>query len=49
VISVHVLPIVLGTGERLLENVGDPSLEPVKVIASPAVTHIKYCVAASRG
>jgi hypothetical protein len=28
----------------LLENVGDPSLEPVEVIASPAVTHIRYQV-----
>ena len=41
----HIVPIVLGAGERLLENVGDPTLEPVKVIASPAVTHVKYRVA----
>jgi dihydrofolate reductase len=40
----HIVPIVLGAGERLLENVGDPTLEPVKVVASPAVTHIKYRV-----
>jgi dihydrofolate reductase len=40
----HIVPIVLGSGERLLENVGDPTLEPVKVIASPAVTHVKYRV-----
>jgi dihydrofolate reductase len=38
----HIAPVVLGTGERLLEDVGDPVLEPVKVVASPAVTHIKY-------
>jgi dihydrofolate reductase len=38
----HIVPVTLGAGERLLENVGDPKLEPVKVIASPAVTHIKY-------
>ena len=38
----HIVPIILGAGERLLENVGDPTLEPVKVIASPAVTHVKY-------
>ncbi len=38
----HIVPIVLGAGERLLENVGDPALEPVNVIASPAVTHVKY-------
>ena len=40
----HIVPILLGAGERLLEGVGDPSLEPVKVIASPAVTHVKYRV-----
>ena len=41
----HIVPIILGAGERLLVNVGDPRLEPVKVIASPAVTHVKYRVA----
>jgi dihydrofolate reductase len=40
----HIVPIVLGAGERLLEDVGDPVLEPVKVVASPAVTHVKYRV-----
>jgi hypothetical protein len=40
----HIVPIVLGAGERLLEDVGDPTLEPVKVVASPAVTHLKYRV-----
>jgi dihydrofolate reductase len=40
----HVVPVVLGAGERLLENVGDPVLQPVKVVASPEVTHIKYRV-----
>jgi dihydrofolate reductase len=40
----HIVPVILGAGERLLENVGDPVLEPVKVVASQAVTHIKYRV-----
>jgi dihydrofolate reductase len=40
----HIVPIILGAGERLLEHVGDPTLEPVKVIASSAVSHIKYRV-----
>lgn len=40
----HIVPVVLGSGERLLENVGDPRLEPVKVVATPAVTHVKYRV-----
>ncbi|GAC1354766.1 MAG: dihydrofolate reductase family protein [Polyangiales bacterium] len=43
-LHLHVVPIVLGAGERLLENVGDPTLEPVEVVASPAVTHIRYRV-----
>jgi dihydrofolate reductase len=38
----HIVPVVLGAGERLLEDVGDPTLEPVEVIASSAVTHIRY-------
>jgi hypothetical protein len=33
-----------GAGERLFEKVGDPVLEPIKVVASPAVTHVKYRV-----
>ena len=41
----HIVPILLGDGERLLEDVGDPVLTPVKVIASPKVTHIKYRIA----
>jgi dihydrofolate reductase len=37
----HVVPIVLGGGERLLDNVGTPKLEAVEVVGSPVVTHIK--------
>jgi len=40
----HIVPVILGGGERLFEGVGDPTLEPVKVVASPAVTHVKYRV-----
>jgi dihydrofolate reductase len=40
----HVVPVLLGAGERLLENVGDPTLLPVEVVASPTVTHIRYRV-----
>jgi len=38
----HIVPVILGAGERLLVDVGDPTLEPVEVIASPVVTHFKY-------
>jgi dihydrofolate reductase len=41
----HIVPVVLGGGERLLDDVGDPTLEPVEVVGSPAVTHVKYRVA----
>jgi dihydrofolate reductase len=40
----HIVPVLLGAGERLLENAGDPTLEPIHVVASPAVTHVKYRV-----
>jgi hypothetical protein len=35
---------VLGEGERLFEGVRGVDLEPVEVIASPGVTHIRYRV-----
>ena len=40
----HVVPVILGTGERLFGDVGDPVLTPVEVIASPGVTHVRYRV-----
>jgi dihydrofolate reductase len=43
-LHLHIVPIVLGAGERLLHEVGNPSLEPVEVVASPAVTHVRYRV-----
>ncbi|MCW2993590.1 MAG: putative Riboflavin biosynthesis protein [Conexibacter sp.] len=38
----HVVPIVLGAGARLLEGVGTPSFEIAEVLSAPAVTHIRY-------
>jgi len=38
----HVVPTVLGAGERLLDGLAGLSLEPVEVIASPTVTHVRY-------
>jgi dihydrofolate reductase len=37
----HVVPITLGVGERVFDGVGPLTLEPVKVVASPTVTHLK--------
>lgn len=43
-LHLHIAPVILGAGERLLDDVGDPQLEPVQVIASPKVTHVTYRV-----
>jgi dihydrofolate reductase len=40
----HVAPILLGDGERLLENVGDLKIEQERAVEAPGVTHIKYRV-----
>jgi dihydrofolate reductase len=40
----HIVPVILGSGERLLQDIGDPTLQPVSVTASPTVTHVKYRV-----
>ena len=45
----HIVPVILGAGERLLEDVGGPILEPVKVVGSPAVTHSKYRIVRKKG
>ncbi|HEY2042874.1 MAG TPA: dihydrofolate reductase family protein [Jatrophihabitans sp.] len=44
-LHMHISPVLLGTGERLFDGVSDTlRLEPVQVIGSPAVTHVKYRV-----
>jgi len=40
--ELHLVPILLGEGARLFENVGQPSVEQVRVIEAPGVTHLKY-------
>jgi len=44
-LHLHIAPVVLGAGERLLDDVGTPALEQVQVRSSPVVTHIRYRVA----
>ena len=45
-LELHVVPILLGGGERLFEGVGsDVNLEQVRVVEAPGVTHLKYRVA----
>ncbi len=43
--QVHVAPLVLGDGVRLLDLLaGKPEIEGIRVIGSPGVTHLKYRV-----
>jgi dihydrofolate reductase len=41
-ITLDVVPVLLGSGERLFDGVADPGLSPVEVNASPYATHIRY-------
>ena len=43
-LQLHVVPYVLGDGERLLEHVGDLRLEQTRVIEAPGVVHLTYRV-----
>jgi dihydrofolate reductase len=45
----HIAPVILGAGEPLLDDVGDPKLTPVEVSGSANVTHIRYRVALRSG
>lgn len=43
-LHLHISPLVLGDGERLLEDVGQPVLEPFAVSGSSKATHVSYRV-----
>ncbi|HEX6619511.1 MAG TPA: dihydrofolate reductase family protein [Solirubrobacteraceae bacterium] len=43
-LRLHVVPLVLGVGERLFDGVGALSLEPLGVRATDLVTHLSYRV-----
>jgi dihydrofolate reductase len=38
--ELHIVPVLLGEGGRLLENVGSLRVEQVRAIEAPGVTHI---------
>ncbi len=42
--EIHLVPILLGRGERLLDGLGDDlhGLELVRTVAAPTVTHLKF-------
>lgn len=45
-LQLHVLPVLLGAGLRLFDNlgIGTHRLEPVRVVDTPGATHLKYRV-----
>ena len=45
-LDLHVVPVLLGGGARLFEDLGDAevALEQVRVVDAPGVTHVKYRV-----
>jgi dihydrofolate reductase len=43
-IQLHLVPVVLGAGERLFEEVGDLNLEQLRTVEAPGVTHLEYRV-----
>jgi dihydrofolate reductase len=43
-LRLHVVPVVLGAGERLFEGVGELTLEPLEITGTGLVTHLSYRV-----
>lgn len=39
-----IVPVLLGRGERLFDDLNDPGLHPVEVMHSPHASHIRYRV-----
>jgi dihydrofolate reductase len=46
VLELHIVPVLLGDGARLFDNLGDakPRLTQVRAVEGPGVTHLKYTV-----
>ena len=45
-LELHVVPVLLGDGARLFDNLGNGKvqLEQVRAVEAPGVTHLKYRV-----
>jgi dihydrofolate reductase len=43
-ISIHLVPVLFGTGTRMFEDLqkGHVRLEPVDVLSTPSATHLRY-------
>jgi dihydrofolate reductase len=44
-LELHVVPVLLGGGARLFDNIGDVKLEQIRAVEAPGVTHLKYRIA----
>ena len=46
-VNISMVQLLLGRGERLLDNLGDspPRLEQIRVVEAPGVVHVRYRVA----
>ena len=40
--ELSVVPLLLGSGERLFDDVGDLTIEQLRIVEAPGVTHLKY-------
>jgi dihydrofolate reductase len=43
-LTLNIAPVLLGSGERIFDGVGDLPLEVVEVVHSPRATHVRYSV-----
>jgi riboflavin biosynthesis pyrimidine reductase len=43
-VRLHVAPVLLGRGVRLIDDLGEIGLEQTRVIEAPGVTHLRYRV-----
>jgi dihydrofolate reductase len=43
-LTLDIVPVLLGSGERLFDQVQDPGLQQSEVIDSPGATHIRYVI-----
>jgi hypothetical protein len=43
-LRLHVVPVVIGAVERLLDGVEDVALEPLQIAGTSLVTHLRYRV-----
>ncbi len=41
-LTLDIVPVLLGAGERIFEGGGPLGFEPVEVLHSPLATHIRY-------